>query len=603
MDFSYQKNDNTSLFESFENIELLNMKCPQNYIPIYRRFFSLNETNFKNINLNHKLKLKKILKKSTENKYLVELENRNSNSNSTDGVCEKNVFFKLIPLLDPIKYMCSKYDLSDNNILKLPSFIENEQCVATVCAAKVRDTNNAAYVDSFFTYLTSTMLEESGFVHGIDFYGSYLGIKNDFLFNIGDDIDYLQDCKPFHENRGNLYVFDDNFQYDLMNRDTRDYKEPIKFLSTKEDNNILELSDICELDLSHFNGIFAPGMGKVTTDISAHVSGDISAALLYDSPHQEANKETATTTTTATTTATSANANTTKSSNASSETSRCSSRSSNTLGSETGSIQSESTLDGLSLSTASEDEAFVKIHSFPIQVVALERCEQTLDSFISSTDVTDEEFGSIVTQILMMLITYQKVFGLTHNDLHTNNIMYVKTDKQYLFYKHDGRHYKVPTFGKIYKIIDYGRAIYKFRGNLLCSDSYHSKGDAATQYNFEPYIDTNKRRVEPNFSFDLCRLGCALYDMLLDDETEMKSTIVEIMTSWCLDDKGRNILYKNNGEERYPDFKLYKMIARTVHNHVPAKVIQNEYFNKYHISKKKINKQKIMNIDSLISHQ
>ena len=591
MDFSYQKNDNNTLFESFENTELLNMKCPQNYIPVYQRFFTLNETNFKNINLNHKLKLKKILKKSTENKYLVELENRDS----ADGfVCEKNVFFKLIPLLDPIKYMCSKYDLSDNNILKLPSFMEKEQC-----AAKVRDTNNAAYVDSFFTYLTSTMLEESGFVHGIDFYGSYLGIKNDFLFNIGDDIDYLQDCKPFHENRGNLYVFDDNFQYDLMNRDTRDYKEPIKVLSAKDDENILELSDICELDLSQFDGIFAPGtgMGKVSTDISsgdnsAHVSGDISAALLYDSPHQETKKATTT-----------PSANTTKSSNASSESSRCSSRSSNTLGSETGSIQSESTLDGLSLSTASEDEAFVKIHSFPIQVVALERCEQTLDSFMSSTDVTDEEFGSIVTQILMMLITYQKVFGLTHNDLHTNNIMYVKTDKQYLFYKHDGRHYKVPTFGKIYKIIDYGRAIYKFRGNLLCSDSYHSKGDAATQYNFEPYIDTNKRRVEPNFSFDLCRLGCALYDMLLDDDTEMKSTIVEIMTGWCLDDKGRNILYKNNGEERYPDFKLYKMIARTVHNHVPAKVIQNEYFNRYHISKKKINKQKIMNIDALISHQ
>ena len=584
MDFSYQKNDNTELFESFENAELLNMHCSQNYIPIYRRFFSLNETNFKNLNLNHKLKLKKVLKKTTENKYFVELENRNS----TDSVvCEKHIFFKLIPLLDPIKYMCSKYDLSDNNILNLPSFNDHEKCSGKVCAAKVCDTNNAAYVDSFFTYLTSTILEESEFIHGIDFYGSYLWIKNDFLFNIGDDIDYLQDCKPFHENRGNLYVFDDNFQYDLMNRDTRDYKEPIKVLSAKDDGNILELSDISELDLSQFDGIFATGMGKLSTDISL---GDISAALLYDSPQQQA-----TTTTT--------DANTSRTSDASSETSRCSSRSSNTLGSETGSIQSESTLDGLSLSTASEDEAFVKIHSFPIQVVALERCEQTLDSFISSTNVTDEEFGSIVTQILMMLITYQKVFGLTHNDLHTNNIMYVKTDKQYLFYKHDGRHYKVPTFGKIYKIIDYGRAVYKFRGNLLCSDSYHSKGDAATQYNFEPYIDANKRRVEPNFSFDLCRLGCALYDMLLDDETEMKTPIVEIMTGWCLDDKGRNILYKKNGEERYPDFKLYKMIARTVHNHVPAKVIQNEYFARYHISKKKINKQKIMNIDTLISHQ
>ena len=35
------------------------------------------------------------------------------------------------------------------------------------------------------------------------------------------------------------------------------------------------------------------------------------------------------------------------------------------------------------------------------------------------------------------------------------------------------------------------------------------------------------------------------------------------------DDNGKNILYKKNGEERYPNFKLYKMIARIVHNHTP----------------------------------
>ena len=27
------------------------------------------------------------------------------------------------------------------------------------------------------------------------------------------------------------------------------------------------------------------------------------------------------------------------------------------------------------------------------------------------------------------LITYQKTFHFTHNDLHTNNIMYIKTEK------------------------------------------------------------------------------------------------------------------------------------------------------------------------------
>jgi len=574
MDFSYQKNDNKHLFDSFEDSELLNMKDSQNYIPIYRRFFTLNETNFNNINLNNHGKLTKVLEKYSENRFLVNIEKSNKN------ISEINAFFKLIPLIDPIKYMSSKYDLSNANLFCLPSFKDDTSGIA-----KVRDPNNAAYVDSFFTYLTSSMLHDYGFIHGVDFYGSYLGMKHDYKVDIGDDIEYLQDCKQFHKNRGVLYEFDTTFQYDLMNRDTRDYKEPIKVSLENGDSNIIELSDVEDIDLSHFDGVFSPLL-----DSRPIVNADISAALLYNSPELEMK-----------------NQHSAHSSSASSDSSRCSSRSSNTSASVSDTHQSESSTIEDTLSTASEDEAFVKIQRFPIQVVALERCEQTLDSFISSGQVTDEEYGSIVTQILMMLITYQKVFGLTHNDLHTNNIMYIKTDKQYLFYKYDGKHYKVPTFGKIYKIIDYGRAIYRFRGNVLCSDSYHEKGDAATQYNFEPYFDSNKKRVDPNFSFDLCRLGCALYDMLMDDsdndDAEGKSPIMEIMTDWCLDDKGRNILYKNNGEERYPDFKLYKMIARSVHKHVPCDVIKNSYFDKYHISKKKINKQKIMNLDKLESHQ
>ena len=70
--------------------------------------------------------------------------------------------------------------------------------------------------------------------------------------------------------------------------------------------------------------------------------------------------------------------------------------------------------------------------------------------------------------------------------------------------------------------------------------------------------------------------------------------------NWCLDDDNRNILYKNNDEERYPDFKLYKMIARKVHNHIPMKELNREYFNNYVVPKKEIKRgSKIINIDTL----
>ena len=181
--------------------------------------------------------------------------------------------------------------------------------------------------------------------------------------------------------------------------------------------------------------------------------------------------------------------------------------------------------------------------------------------------------------------------------------MYNNTEKRYIYYKFNGRHYKVPTFGKIYKIIDFGRAIYKFKGQLICSDSYNKDGDANTQYNFEPYFNPNKPILEPNYSFDLCRLGCSLFDFLIDDLEDVKrikSPIKKIILKWILDDNGKNILYKTNGDERYPDFKLYKMIARIVHKHVPSKVLENPHFEKYLIAKKKINNTgHIINIDEI----
>ena len=68
----------------------------------------------------------------------------------------------------------------------------------------------------------------------------------------------------------------------------------------------------------------------------------------------------------------------------------------------------------------------------------------------------------------------------------------------------------------LFKIIDFGRAIYKYNGKTFCSDSFQTGGDAATQYNTEPYFNEKKPRLEPNFSFDLCRLACSIFDYIVD---------------------------------------------------------------------------------------
>lgn len=562
MELSYRKNDNGTLFSTLGSFPHLRFDDIQNYVPMYDKYFGLTESNHNSINLNHKHTITEIVASESQNKCTALVMDEGGK------VSEKKVFFKLSPLLDPIKYLIGKYDVSDPNLFQLPG-----RTVSNV-KTKVQDPNNAAYVDSFATYLTSQLLHRHGFVHGLDFYGSFLATKQDLVINLNDDIDYLYDSSFFHNNQGTLFTIDSEFQEELMNYDTRNMKKRLHVAKDAIPPTELRLSDVG--DLSELDDLF-------TTDGVAR-SGD-NLELMFQ---QDAKVD--------------GNGGSSARASRNSSSSSCSSRSSYT-GDAHSQSASETETD---CSTATEDAITATIPRFPVQAIALERCDQTLDSLLVHNTISDREMSSMVVQVLMTLVTLQKTLSLTHNDLHTNNIMWIKTDKKHLCYRVDGTYYKVPTFGKIYKLIDFGRAIYKFKGQTVCSDSFHPKGDAATQYNCEPYFNEKKPRLEPNPSFDLCRLGCSIYDFLVEDTSdEMKdrSEIEQIIVRWCHDDKGRNIMYKTNGQERYPEFKLYKMIARTVHEHAPGDVLADKHFSKYIVSRKQANKAGVvMDIDAYPSY-
>ena len=82
---------------------------------------------------------------------------------------------------------------------------------------------------------------------------------------------------------------------------------------------------------------------------------------------------------------------------------------------------------------------------------------------------------------------------------------------------------------------------------------------------------------------------------------DIKDPLKRLISEWCLDDKGLNVLYKNNGADRYPDFKLYKMISRCVHNHTPQAQLNRPEFKRYLISKeqKNVNDCVDINIDKI----
>lgn len=586
MDIFYKKNKNDNLFNLLSSEEFTALENPQNYIPIYNRFFNLNSANYNSINLNNKYKLHELKTKINYSKFDGIIIDDSNNK------LEKKIFFKYSPIVDPIKYMIGKYD-SCHNILELPQ-VENR---TNNKIEKIYDENNAAYSDGFFSFLSSMLLHNYNFYNGIDYYGSFLGIKKEFVVDIEDDIESLDDSDFFYKNNNTLFrvLNSDKIQFN----NSRKIKQ--RLIIDNDDNidndsnpneNLEKLLNIRDLNINEYSESTDNTDNKLTeltqeNIINSEKSDKLDKLSKPDKPDKKRAK--------------------TNEMNESE--SSCSSRYSNTESDKSNSdpeseSESESETDEES-SDASEDEIYVSINKFPVQTIAMECCDDTLDSYIINTKIRDDEWESIVLQILFTLITYQKVYNFTHNDLHTNNIVYIITDKKFIYYKYDNKHYKVPTFGKIYKIIDFGRAIYNYKGKLICSDSYAEDGDANSQYNCEPYLNQSKPRIDPNFSFDLCRLGCSLFDYFIEDLEnikKLKSPIKKIMVTWVFDDNNKNILYKNNGDERYPDFKLYKMIARTVHNHTPQKVLLNPLFDKYTIARKKINTTSsatIINIDSL----
>jgi hypothetical protein len=592
MELNYRKNNNKQLFETISNNNFLDITDVQNYFPLYNNYFDLNSNNYNAINLNNSYKLENILEKINYNKFTGEI------CDICNNKCNKNIFIKFSPLIDPIKYMLGKYDNS-YNILELPKFYSNDHINSNSeyhkKYKKILDPNNSAYIDGFFSFLSSCLLNNYSFYNGLNYYGAFLGIKNSFKVNISEDLEFLNESDHFHKYRDNLFKVEASEKMKNLFCKTNKYKKTLLINDNKTNDitNDLNIEDLNSVDLNSvdlnnidLNSIDLNSVQQSCLETKSLIQEELE--LTYENLDILDKSSTK-----------SSNYNTSKNETTNSES--CSSRSSNTE-----SLDSNKTESDESSSEESYDddeEIFCSIDKFPVKIIVLECCENTLDSYISSKKIKDDEWESIVLQILFTLITYQKVFHFTHNDLHTNNIVYVATEKKYLYYKFNNSHYKVPTFGKIYKIIDFGRAIYSFKNKFMCSDSYSQDGDAATQYNCEPYLNENKPRLDPNYSFDLCRLGCSLFDYFIDDLEDikkLKSPIKKLMIEWVFDDKNKNILYKNDGSERYPDFKLYKMIARSVHKHTPQNVLKKPLFENYQIAKKKINNpEAIFNIDEL----
>jgi len=458
---------------------------------------------------------------------------------SSSQVLAKSIYIKYAPLLDPIHFLIGKYESKTKSLKK---------------QEKIQNHNNTAYIDGFFYFLSSKLLHNHSCVHGVDYYGSCSVVQDKFKYDIADEYEYLQESEYFMKSLDVLYE-NDFIVSDSEEHDKKDtLKKKPKILIGEDD--ILRKEDVEEVfeteelktEGNEMEVIFE--MGDIQSDKEEDDDDDDNSRISLSSEEEDDDDD--------------EDNETEKESEETSE--------------EDDSEENESSEE--------EEATYIHLFKFPVHMIFLEKCDGTFDELLEKKLLKDKEMSSALMQIVFTLLIYQKVFHFTHNDLHTNNIVFVKTDIPYIEYVFDKTRYRVPTYGKIYKIIDFGRSIYRFQDKLCCSDSFAVGGDAHSQYNTEPYLDENKPRLETNFSFDLCRLGCSMYDFLFDIDEPLPlkmSDIQKTVLRWCQDDVGKNILYKKNGEERYPNFKLYKMIARIVHQHTPEKQLTFPLFSQYKV--------------------
>jgi hypothetical protein len=270
-------------------------------------------------------------------------------------------------------------------------------------------------------------------------------------------------------------------------------------------------------------------------------------------------------------------------------------------------------------SSSSEDDIEYKaiLKNFPVQLTVLERCDGTLDDLMEDEvdedatpdmrETKEQRWTAWMFQVIAGLAVAQQTYDFVHNDLHTNNVMWCGTGETHLFYHVTGavggdRFYRVPTFGRIMKIIDFGRATFRPPSSsgdnrVWYPDAFAPDADAGHQYNCGPYFVQGEPKVLPNKSFDLCRLAVAMLETLWPEpvplieprivltkepgrtQFETTSPLWNTMWLWLTDKHGKNMLLDPAGQERYPQFDLYCAIARDVQNAVPAQQLTLPLFD------------------------
>jgi hypothetical protein len=470
-----------------------------------------------------------------------------------DGKAENDIkdisgFCKITHLLDAYKMIQGNYPMSQHPGLPSPGKRSAK------LYSKIHDPHNQAYVDGVACYMLSKFREADHSPHFSLFYGAYLAIAKEYYYNITEDFTDIRFDSWFWKRQKEGVFKLLAFQGDIplqpddpliespeehfLESDSSEYSDSSdSFHSSESSESVSELSD--EDNVSTFSN----SMHSASISTASEKSDKSDSTDLSDGPGKEY-------------------------------------------------------------------KFFAALSEFPTMLMFLESNTDTMDSLLDEgnpnmgvevgTQAWEDHWTAWLFQVICALCQIQSLWAMTHNDLHSNNILWVPTNKEFLYYKtNDGRKWKVPTYGKLFRIIDFGRAIFTHNGTLCISDDYWPENEAGTQYNFGPFYNPKEPRAYPNPSFDLCRLSVSIIEALFLDipadkeggavmssedgrvQKETVSELFNVMWSWLIDNDGRNVLWDTDQSERYPGFDLYCVIAQKVKCAVPREQLDRPLFSKF----------------------
>jgi len=393
---------------------------------------------------------------------------------------------------------------------------------------KLQNPGNAAYVGA----LVSAVLSESGCQHFPKVFGLFIGVSDKHTIDISDDYGDLCDRSWFSQNIGKTFEMKLADEIgDAMFTHTRTSRAPV---AVGEDVELEDVEEYPSLEVPHTEPADMSRVisGEEDDDDDESDSSSVSTSYIFavkscecDSDEEEEDDE-------------------------------------------------------------SDDEPFAwaSFKNVPVQMTLMEKCSGTFFELCSA--VSDEaKHLAWLSQVMFALAFAQRMFSFTHNDLHSNNVMYVDTVEEFFYYNCEGKFYKVPTYGKLIKIIDFERCVANVRvmgmkePKVFMSDHFNIDEEAGGQYNCEPEYLPKHPVIKPNPSFDLVRLATSMFWDLFPEGPECldyrDNTVFKFFTKWLKLEDGSSVMFgkKDLKHDRYHGFHLYKAIARFCKDAVPRSEI------------------------------